>query len=196
MRIRTPRTAVAGLGFLIAVSAGTVAYADTSLDWFEGDNATVADPHQLSAPLKIYDAAGAVVTGGDIDEPFGAFVAADGAIAAGATHASLFVHVPSPSSAPGAWTGLQTTGTTKLDVTHPPALNGKAFAVSNSSRAITLEQIVQGYENTSTADSFTDVYELRLRDALCSRWRLGRLRLDVRQGRRDVVVRHGGTRPG
>lgn len=163
MRIRPPKATFALLGFLLVASVGTVAYADTSLDWFDGDHPSAADPNRASTALKVYDASGAVVTGGSVNAPLGAFVAADDAVRAGDTYGSLFLHVPDAGLAQGAWTGVQSTGTTKFDVAHPASLNGKPFVVTNSARALTLGDFLGGYPASGSTGDFKDVYELRLR---------------------------------
>lgn len=163
MRIRPPKATFALLGFLLVASVGTVAYADTSLDWFDGDHPSAADPNRASTALKVYDAAGAVVTGGSVNAPLGAFVAADDAVRAGDTYGSLFLHVPDAGLAQGAWTGVQSTGTTKFDVAHPASLNGKPFVVTNTARALTLGDFLDGYPASGSTGDFKDVYELRLR---------------------------------
>lgn len=163
MRIRPPKAAYALLGFLLVASVGTVAYADTGLDWFEGDHPTVADPNRASTALKIYDAAGNVLTTGAVDEPFGAFVAADDTVRSGDAYGSLFLHIPDAGSAAGAWTGVQATGTTPFSASHPAALDGKPFAVSDNARAFTLTDFIGGYSASASTGDFKDVYELRLR---------------------------------
>lgn len=163
MRIRPPKATFALLGFLLVASVGTVAYADTSLDWFDGDHPTVADPNRASTALKIYDAAGNELTGGAVNAPLGAFVAADEAVRAGDTYGSLFLHIPDAGLAQGAWTGVQTTGTTKFDVTHPASLNGKPFVKADGARALTLGDFIGGYSASASTGDFKDVYELRLR---------------------------------
>lgn len=163
MRIRPPKATFALLGFLLVASVGTVAYADTGLDWFDGDHPTVADPNRASTALKIYDAAGNQLTSGAVNAPLGAFVAADDAVRAGDTYGSLFLHIPDAGLAQGAWTGVQTSGTTKFDATHPASLNGKPFVKADGARALTLGDFIGGYSASASTGDFKDVYELRLR---------------------------------
>lgn len=162
MKLTTRRTGAIGLGLALVVGVGGIASA-VDLDWFSGSNAAVADPDRTNVPLKIYDAAGAVITTGSTTAPIGAFVAADEAVRAGDTYATVFLHRPDAGLAAGAWSGVQATGTTKLDSTHPAALNGKPFV--STAGGSTIADFAAGYPATASTGTFKDVYELRLRSS-------------------------------
>lgn len=170
--MKTPRlkkTWVAVVGIALAVStAGGVALAvdDPTGPEYTGGNATVADPHEITAsPLKLYDAAGAVVTSGSATTPI-AFAAADAPVATGYEYASLFVHLPQTTTAPGAWPGVQVSGTDKFTgtgaVTAPGAVAGKTF-VTGAANGYTLSDVATLLPQTSTDPEFVGVYQLRLR---------------------------------
>lgn len=160
MKITTRKAGAIGLGLALVVGIGGIASA-ADLDWYSGSNATVADPDRTTVPLKIYDATGAVITSGSTTDPIGAFIAADGAVRAGDTHASVFLVRPAQGTAPGAWSGVQATGTTALDATHPAALDGKPFV--STAGGSTIADFASGYPASASAGDFKDVYELRLR---------------------------------
>ena len=111
MNFRIKKTWVAALGLALAVStAGGVALAYGADGTAGGDVATLPDPNN-TVPLKLYDGAGNVVTTGSTTAPIAAFAAADSTVRAGDAYASLFVHLPQSSTAPGGWPGVQVTGT-------------------------------------------------------------------------------------
>ena len=168
MKIRVKKTWVAALGIALAVSTvgGVAALADGPDDWYDGDNATVADHDNTGVALKLYNASGAEVTSGSTTAPIAAFAAAAGTVRAGDTFASLYVHLPQSSTAPGAWPGVQVTGTDRYTgpgaVSAPAALNGKPF-VRTTADGYSLGDVATVLPNTESAASFAGVYELRLR---------------------------------
>src|SRR4051794_21884495 len=106
---------VALLGLALAVSTvGGVALAAGADDWYDGDNSSVADHDNTGVDLKLYNAAGAAITSGSTTTPIAAFAAAAGTVRADDTFATLFVHLPESDTAPGAWPGVQVTGTGKF----------------------------------------------------------------------------------
>lgn len=167
MKIRVKKTWLAALGLALAASTvGGVALADGADDWYDGDNATVADHDNTGVELKLYNASGAEVTSGSTTAPIAAFAAAAATVRSGDTFASLYVHLPQSSTAPGAWPGVQVTGTDKYTgtgaVTAPSALNGKPF-VRTTADGYSLADVATVLPNTESAASFAGVYELRLR---------------------------------
>ncbi|WP_243058779.1 Ig-like domain repeat protein [Nocardioides sp. SR21] len=155
------------VGLALAVStAGGVALAAGADDWYDGDNASVADHDNLGVELKLYNASGTAVTSGSTTTPIAAFAAAAGTVRADDTYASLFVHLPQASTAPGAWPGVQVTGTSKFSgsgaVTAPASLAGKPY-VATGADGYTLADVAAILPNNETAASFAGVYELRLR---------------------------------
>lgn len=148
----------------VAIAAGLDDAGD--YDWYTGGNATVADPDDTGVALKLYNASGTEVTSGSIDQPLAAFAAAGGAVRAGDTYASLFVHLPESDTAPGAWPGVQVTGTGQFSgsgaVSAPSALSGKPY-VATTAEGYTLADVAAALPNEETSDSFAGVYELRLR---------------------------------
>jgi len=169
MKIRIKKTWLVAVGSLLAMTAaGGVALAvEDPDDWYEGGNATVADPHLLDTPLHLYSSGGTAVTSGSTSGALAAFAAADGAVRAGDEFATLFVHVAQSDAAPGAWPGLQLTSTDKFDgtsgvLTHPGALNGKPFAGIGAGD-YSLADVIAALPNVASGDALKGVYELRLR---------------------------------
>lgn len=152
---RAKKIGLAGLGLALAVSTvGGVALAAGADDWYEGDNASVADHDNTGVALKLYNASGTEVTSGSTTAPIAAVATAAGTVRAGDTFASLFVHLPQSSTAPGAWPGVQVTGTEKF--------SGKP-SVATTADGYTLADVAAILPNKETAASFAGVYELRLR---------------------------------
>lgn len=166
MKIPMKKAWVAALGVALAVStAGGVAVAAGAGDWYTGGNAAVPDHDQTSVALKLYNAAGTEVTSGSINAPIAAFAAAGGAVRSGDTFATLFVHLPESDTAPGAWPGLQASGTGKFSgsgaAAAPASLAGKPYVATTG--GYTLADVAKAYPNKETKASFAGVYELRLR---------------------------------
>lgn len=159
----TRRVGAVGLGLALVVGAGGIAAADP-LGWYTGGNGSLADPDSTTT-LKIVNASGTEITSGSINDPLGAFAVAAGTVRASDTSASLFVHLPARSTAPGAWSGAQTSATTKFAgsgaATAPSGASGKPFVSLTGSLPLT--QSVAAFPNDETAASYADVYELRLR---------------------------------
>ncbi len=168
MKMTTKKTWAAAVGLALALSAagGVALAAENPSGWYAGGNATLADPAKTNVALKLYNAAGVQVTSGSTTTPLAAFAAADGAVREGDTFASLFVHLPQSTTAPGAWPGVQATGTGKFSgagaVTAPGALNGKPY-VATTAAGYTLADVIAGLPNNEAGASFAGVYELRLR---------------------------------
>ena len=172
MKITHPRrwSAVVGLALVasgvggLAVAAPSFTGDPTTLDWYVGDNATVADPARSDVPLRLYDAAGAVVTSGTVAGGLPAFAAADGTIRADDTHASLFVHAAQSGSAAGAWPGVQATGTDPF--TGPGAVSVPAPLAGHpavrTAGGYGLADVIASFAGSGQG-TFGGVYELRLR---------------------------------
>ena len=169
MKIRIRSTmvaAAAGLALAATTAGGLALAADGPQDWYDGDNAAVADPHNTGIDLTLHDATGAVRTSGSTTEPIAAFAAAASGVRAGDSFATLFVHLAQSDTAPGAWPGLQVTGTDRYTgtgaVTAPAALAGKPF-VRTTAAGYSLADVVAALPNDESSASFEGVYELRLR---------------------------------
>ncbi|WP_134741380.1 Ig-like domain-containing protein [Nocardioides sp. 503] len=167
MHPRVKKTWVGAVGVALALSTiGGVALGAGADDWYTGGNATVPDPDKTAVALKLYDGSGAQVTSGSTTAPIAAFAAADGAVRTGDDYANLFVHLPQADTAPGAWPGVQVTGTDRFAgagaVAAPAALTGKPY-VRTTGDGYTLSEVAAGLPNAETGPSFTGVYELRLR---------------------------------
>jgi len=175
MTILKKKTWATALGLALAVTAaGGVALAlpENPDDWYDGDNATVPDPNQSAVPLRLYDAAGAVVTSGSTTTPIAAFAAADAPVRAGDDHASLFVHLPETGTAPGAWPGIQVTTTDRFEgageVAEPGDLAGKPRVRTTAPGSATLADVAAALPQTDTDPDYVGVYELRLRTSAAS----------------------------
>jgi hypothetical protein len=161
------RAALAATVTVLAVAlAGGVAVAAGADDWYTGGNATVPDHDDTGVGLQLYDASGAKVTSGSTTTPIAAFAAASGVVRSGDQYASLFVHLAESDTAPGAWPGVQVTGTDKYDgsgsVSAPGALTGKPY-VRTTADGYTLADVAAALPNSETSATFAGVYELRLR---------------------------------
>ena len=167
MKIRIKKTWLAAVALAVAATAlGGVALADGADDWYDGDNATVADHDNTGVELRLYDASGTEITSGTTTTPIAAFAGAAGTVRAGDSFASLFVHLPQSSTAPGAWPGVQVSGTDKFSgagaVSAPAALTGKPY-VRTTDDGYSLADVAAILPNEESAASFAGVYELRLR---------------------------------
>jgi hypothetical protein len=167
MNFRMKKMWASALGLALAVTTvGGVALAAGADDWYEGDNASVPDHDNIGVALKLYNASGAEVTSGSTTAPIAAFAGAAGTVRADDTFASLYVHLAQSSTAPGAWPGVQVTGTSKYSgsgaVSAPAALNGKPY-VAITDDGYSLADVATILPSTETAASFAGVYELRLR---------------------------------
>jgi len=168
MKMTTKKTWAAAVGLALAVSAvgGVALAAENPSGWYSGGNATLADPAKTNVALKLYNASGVEVTSGSTTTPLAAFAAAGGAVREGDTFASLFVHLPQSTTAPGGWPGVQATGTGQFSgpgaVTAPAALSGKPY-VATTAAGYTLADVIAGLPNNEAGASFAGVYELRLR---------------------------------
>jgi len=173
MNFRLKKTWVAALGLALAAStAGGVALAYGAEDGgVATSDVTLPDPNQTAVALKLYDGSGNVVTSGSTTAPLAVVAAADGVVRANDEYASLFVHLPQSSAAPGDWPGLQVTGTDKYAgagaITVPGAPAGKPF-VRTTAAGYTLADVKQALPNNETGASFVGVYELRLRTSSAS----------------------------
>lgn len=165
LKKKTWATAV-GLALAVTTVGGVALAVEDPDDWYDGKNATVADPNETTVPLKLYDGSGAVVTSGSTTTPIAAFAAADGEIRAGDAFASLFVHVPQTGTAPGGWPGVQVTGTDKFDgageVPEPGLLSGKP-RVRTTTGGYTLADVQATLLQDETDPEYVGVYQLRLR---------------------------------
>ena len=167
MNFRLKKTWIGALGIALALSATAgVALGAGADDWYDGDNATVPDANKTAVALKLYDASGNQVTTGSTTAPLAAFAAADGTVRAGDQFASLFVHLPQSGTAPGAWPGVQVTGTDRFAgtgaVTAPASLSGKPY-VRTTADGYSLADVAAALPNSESGASFVGVYELRLR---------------------------------
>lgn len=159
---------------LVATAAGGMAIASaprfdgdpTSLSWYEADNASVPDPDRTGLALGLYDADGRAVTTGTTTAPLPAFAVAGGALRAGDTSATLFVHAAQSGTAQGAWPGVQLTGTDRYDgqatppLVVPAGLSGRPLV--RTAGAATLADVLNGFASADQG-TYAGVLELRLR---------------------------------
>lgn len=166
MKIRVKKTWVAASTLALALTAvGGVAVGAGEDAWYDGGNATVPDHDKSAVALRLYNAGGTEVTSGSTSAPLAAFAAADGTVRTGDAFASLFVHLPRTSTAPGAWPGVQVTGTDRFSGPGtdpaPASLAGKPYVATAG--GYSLADVVATLPNNETSESFAGVYELRLR---------------------------------
>lgn len=168
MKIQAKKTWAAAVGLALAATTlgGVALAAEDPSGWYTGGNATVVDPNKTAVPLKLYNAAGTEITSGSTTTQVASFAAADGSVRTGDDYASLFVHLPQSNTAPGAWPGLQVTGTSKFSgagaVSAPAPLSGKPY-VATTNAGYTLADVVAALPNNEGGASYQGVYELRLR---------------------------------
>lgn len=165
MNPRSTKTGVGLAGAALVLSlAGGVAVAAGADDWYTGDNATVADPDKTAVALTLYDASGGTVTSGSTTTPLAAFVGAAGSVRAGDEFATLYVHLPQSDTAPGAWPGVQVTGTDRYagagSVTAPAGVSGKPY-VRTTAAGYSLSDV--GAALPTSGGALAGIYELRLR---------------------------------
>ena len=198
MKIRVKKTWLAAMGLALAVTtAGGVAIAAGPDDWYDGDNASVPDHDKTGVALKLYNASGTEVTSGSTTAPIAAFAAAAGAVRDGDTFASLYVHLPQSSTAPGAWPGVQVTGTDKFSgagaVTAPASLNGKPY-VTTTADGYSLADVATILPNTESADKLRRRLRAAAPHQLVGRRGEHRVRRGVREGLRHHLEDHGVAR--
>lgn len=115
--------------------------------------------------ITLYDATGAVVTGGTLaGSPSVAYAAATGAGRAGDTKAQLFMYTPQQGVAPANWNGDSLTGSTNFPNTAAPA-NIKSLTVpvaSGLANDLTVDDVIGEFPNNSTVAGYQNLYELRL----------------------------------
>jgi hypothetical protein len=165
MTISKKKAWLAAVGLALAVSsAGGAAVAAGAV----GSHALAAasDPDRTGVALKLYNASGTEVTSGSTTGPIAAFAAAAGTVREGDAYATLYVHLARSGTAPGAWPGLQVTGTDKFSgagaVPAPASLNGKPY-VATTADGYSLADVAAAFPSTETKAGFAGVYELRLR---------------------------------
>jgi hypothetical protein len=170
MNFRIKKTWIAAVGLLTAMStAGGIALAVGGVQAADaGPDPTLPDPDRTAIALKLYDASGAVVTSGSTTTPLAAFAAADSAPRSGDEYATLYAHLPDPSSPEGSWSGVQVTGTDKFagaGAVSATGLTGKAYVRTNAAGSYTLANVIAALPQQSTATGYAGVYELRLRSS-------------------------------
>jgi len=146
----------------VTVAAGLVggagaALADTTVGWEPDANALGA--------VSFYDADGNQVTGGSLgDHPVAWYSVASGDGRTGDTKAQLRAFTPQAGIDPGAWTGDTLTGSTNYpNAAAPAAIAGLTVPVaSGAADDFSLADYISELPNTSTADGYANLYELRL----------------------------------
>ena len=161
MKIRT-KSVMAGAAALvisagILVSGATAAFAAGTPGW-ESDSAALGS-------ITFYNASGAVITGGSLDDhPLGAFAAASGAGRPGDSKAQLKAYTPQVGVNPGLWSGDTLTGSTDYpNVSAPAAVKALTNpVVSGVGSDFSMNDYIGEIPNTSTAAGYQDLYEIRL----------------------------------
>ncbi|WP_370186118.1 Ig-like domain repeat protein [Aeromicrobium sp.] len=163
MSTTTRKAWAVGIGLALVAAAGTAVAAEDPLDWYTGGQAQVADA-DAAGTLTLVDGAGKAVTSGAVDAPFAAYAVADGALRQGDSSASLFVHVPSPSSAAGAWAGTQLSGTTRFAgegaAAGPQGTTDRPYVALGG--ALPLSDVLTALPS-SGGKGYDGLYQLRLR---------------------------------
>ncbi|SDD29080.1 Ig-like domain repeat protein [Nocardioides lianchengensis] len=167
MQIRVKKTWAAALGLTVALStAGGVALGAGDDDWYAGDeNVTVPDHDKIAATLKLYNASGTEVTSGTASAPIAAIAAVGSPVRAGDTFGTLYAHQVRSDTAPGAWPGIQVSGTSKFSgegaIAVPAALVNSPAVDADAPGTSTLADVAGSF--TTTGGAVANVYELRLR---------------------------------
>jgi len=168
---RAMTTAAAVLGAMLAgggaLAVGVVA---TTAARASAGTATAPpwepDPNSVGG-LIFYNAAGQVITGGNInDSPIAAYVEGTEPVRAGDTKATLFGYLPVQGEVPGDWSGEQLSSSTVYPNTAAPApLNALSLpVVTGASGDETVSQLETDFPNNDTsADGYAGMYVLRLK---------------------------------
>lgn len=164
---RRGRTIAALAGVLGLSLSGALVVVATGSASADAPTWTPADPN-LVGEITLYDAAGAEVTSGSLEDGQIAAFAVGSTVPAGAgTTATLYAYTPVADGEgpldPGEWTGYQLTGNTTAPASLPPGIPAGRPVVPISAGATTLGQYVAGYPSTVTAPGYAGIYELRLR---------------------------------
>ena len=156
-----------GLALAVSTAGGVALAAENPSGWYTGGNATRGRPGQDrrgAQALQRRPAPRSPPAAPRRRWPRSPRPTAPSAPAT--TYASLFVHLPQSTTAPGAWPGVQATGTGKFSgagaVTAPAALSGKPY-VATTAAGYTLADVAAALPNNEAGASFAGVYELRLR---------------------------------
>ncbi len=130
------------------------------------------DPSSVGA-LTFYNAAGNVITGGNItDAPIAAYVQGTATIRSGDTKASLYGYLPVSGESPGQWSGEVLSGSTAYpNATAPSPLNTSTLpVVTGAAGDETVQQLVSDFPNHDTSsDGYANIYVLRLKTSAPSK---------------------------
>jgi len=131
------------------------------------------DPSSVGA-LTFYNAAGDVITGGNItDAPIAAYVEGSATIRSGDTKAALYGYLPVNGETPGQWSGEVLSGSTAYPNASAPAPLGTAAlpVVTGAGSDETIQGLASDFPNTdtSTTDGYAHIYVLRLKTSAPSK---------------------------
>jgi hypothetical protein len=154
---------IVAAGAALAVAAGALAagtspaFAATPPPWEPDSNAL--------GTISFYNAAGAAITGGDLQaSPVANYAVASGPGRTGDTKAQLRAYTPQSGVLPGLWTGDVLTASTNYPNTTAPA-NIAAMTLpvaSGASTDFSMATYIGELPNTQTATGYPNMYELRL----------------------------------
>ena len=158
----TTRSMLVAAMTTVAVTAGLLggagaALADTTIGWEPDANALGA--------VSFYDADGNPVTAGSLsDHPVAWYSVASGDGRTGDTKAQLRAYTPQPGVDPASWSGDTLTASTDYpNAAAPAAIAGLTVPVASGvADDFSLADYISELPNTSTADGYTNLYELRL----------------------------------
>ncbi|WP_344613130.1 Ig-like domain-containing protein [Dactylosporangium salmoneum] len=161
MGIRSRSLMVGAAALVVAAGvlvSGGSAFAATITPPFEPDPS-------VSGALTLYNAAGQVITGGNVaDSPIVAYAEADGSGRPGDNRAFLRVATPKANTPPDQFvSGLLTSAQNFPNTNAPAPLNTSANAVATGLAGVpSLASYIASNPNTETAANLANIYQLRL----------------------------------
>ncbi|MFC5008143.1 Ig-like domain repeat protein [Dactylosporangium cerinum] len=159
MKIRSRSLMVGAAALAVAASVlvgGGVAYAAVT-------PAFEPDPNAIGS-ITLYNASGAVITGGSLsDSPIAAYAAASGAGRTGDVRAFLRVATPKAATPTDQFESAVVTNTTNFPNTAAPApLNALTTPLVSATAGTSLGAYIASKPNTETAANLANIYQLRL----------------------------------
>lgn len=162
MKIRI-RSVVAGAASAVVISTG-ILIGGGSAAFAGGTPGWEPDASALGS-ITFYDATGAVVTGGSLDDhSVAVYAAASGAGRPGDSLAQLKAYTPQAGVLPGLWTGDGLGGATTYPAAGAPAAIAALTVpvATQSNTDLSMNDYIGELPNTSTTAGYQDLYELRL----------------------------------
>ncbi len=159
---RALRLPLRTLGLLVTLAALLVA---TSAAAFAATPPYEPDPTNVVGGLTFYDAAGNVITTGNInDAPFAAYIQGGATVRAGDTKATLYGYLPVNGVAPGAWSGeALSSSQTYPNASAPGALGTSSLPLVGLTNTSETLAALQGDLPNNATGAYQGLYQLRIK---------------------------------